>query len=406
MGAVDGLMRGMDRAWLAATGRRYRLDVRLDLRRELDGDTLDRMDATVAAVDDLLAGTGYTPLVVEVEPLTDRPRANAVYDGRVDGRARIRMDPATWYPEKTLAHELGHDAATEADTDASPLVETTYTETVAGLTARAAMDEMEQRAPFRYDPFRPAHETEWARLRGILDPDHREERRAAVQRVRDAADRTDWNGMAAAADDLTRGPAGDATDPAPDSMVVDQFYPDAYEAQHAVRGVARSWRAMAYAADDEAAAMLDEIMDATTPIADRVRDAADGVDDPATCYTRVMDAALDAAVDDYRDALAALDPPTDAAGVVDALAETRYGDGRDGEDADGYDDWLDLPHTVGDTLAATLHDAGTGPEAVLSDPDRYVALARDVLEETVRHGLADDAAGYDPAALVADGYNS
>lgn len=382
MGRTDRLMGALDTAWLRLTRQPYRLDLRLDLRRELDAEDREDMEAALAAVDAVYSDSDHTAAIHEVRPLEDEDGVNATYEGRVDARPQVAIDPAAPQPAATLAHELGHDAieALDADPDTDPLIEQTYGELVAGLTAREAMEHLDEEPP-EHHPFRYGHIPEWDRLETILDPGQRERADDAVEAVRDAADRTDWQGMA---DATSAVPSTEA-----DSMVAGELCPELYRTGTAIAEIGRAWKEMEYAPDQVAHEMLDDrIDDPETPAEQRIADASDRT----SSYTDAMDGALSTAVEQYDDAIAEL--PEDPEDVIDDLGDQRYG--RD------HDQHLDLPHTVGDQLAAALYEEDMHPMTVMDDPDQAAGLCRDALEHTIDQAPAPE--DYDLGPLVADAY--
>lgn len=384
----------VDRYWLQVIGRRYRVDVRLDLRRELDKQTLDALDETVEAVDAILADTDYEPAIYEVKPLQDDDTASAVYSGRVDGRPQIELDSYGENIPEAMAHELGHDAveALDAAPDATPLVKETYDEMIAGLTARATMDRIAHNGPPTLDPFSPEYEPEWKRINGVLDSENRELEDRKLQKIRDAADRRDWSGMVDAAEHFGKTPpaTGSVTDrltyTVPSSMAAQNLFDDAYTAKHAVETISRSWRWMERAKNDDATALLTEVRDSPENKSHHLVRAAAEREEDLTQYTEIMRAALDASMAEYTEAVSAEIPETPEA-VVDAFSKERYG--QNPETGEDREDYLDLPHTVGDQLAAILYDRDIGPETVLTASERAGTLCLEALTYTVSHAQQD-----------------
>ncbi len=388
---LDWLFRWRDRRRLERDGLEHDIEIEDDLEDELSASDIHSMDEVLSAMDDILEG--YDPGIYEVQELDDDSEAAGRYNGRSRGRPQIELDPAKSVP--TLwAHELGHDVTTAFDLlpDETTLVRKTFNETVAYLSAYQLMDEMDRKEPSWLGPFRYTHRSEWDRLRKESDPD----RYDTLDEIEDAIERRDWDGMAETAEGCAlRSP--DGTSRTDETSMVESYVGDRREQDLEI--LAGMWRDMEYASDTRAAWMLgDKIEEPEEPLEARLATAARRHEEDALgdIYTDVMEEAVTGAIDDLRDR------DLDELGgeeVIELFADETYGYTAPGHD--GYDDYLDLPHSVGTALAGELYNAGIGLPEVIEDPEVYADLARGTLEYTVDHALdGGSRQEYDPGQLI------
>lgn len=388
---LDWLFGWRDRRWLERNGMEHDIEIEDDLEDELSASDVRAMDDALSAMDDLLEE--YDPGIYELEEIDEDSEAAGRYNGRSLGRPQIELDPdASVLPLWT--HELGHDVASSSGIlpDETTLVRKTFDETVAYLTAYQVMDEMDRDEPSWLGPFRYTHRPEWDRLREAADPD----RYDALDDIEDAIERRDWDGMAEVADGFAlQSPEG--SERVEDTSMVEAYVGDRREQDLEI--LVEMWRDMEYASDTRAAWMLGEkVQGPEEPLEARlavtVRDHED--DELTKIYTDVMEEAVTGMVDDLggRD-LEGLDGER----VIELFADETYG--YTAPRHDGYDDYLDLPHSVGTALAEELYGAGIGVPEIIEDPGTYADLARETLEYTVDHALdGGSREGYDPGELL------
>jgi len=374
---LDWLFRWRDRRWLERNGDEHGIEMDEGLEDELSASDIRAMDEAVLTLDGLLEK--YDPGIYELEELDDDSEAAGRYNGRSWGRPQIEIDTegsvlALW------THEIGHDVASSYGLlpDASTLVRKTFDETVAYLTAYQVMDAIGHDRPSWLGPFRYTHRPEWDRLRQADDPD----RYGAVEDVVDAIERRDWDGMAAAADGFALNSPDGSTRSEDSSMVATYF---GAEREQDLEILAGMWRDMAYASRDQAAWMLGEAIDEPEgPLEEQLAMTVESheQDTLEDIYTDVMETALTETIRSLRGRQTG---EIDAAEVIDAFSEETYGYTAPGHD--GFDEYLDLPHSVGTALAEELYDADIGLLDITEEPGMYAELTEEALEHTVDHAL-------------------
>jgi hypothetical protein len=389
MGGLDRVFAWVDGLWLRFNDLEHDIRADVPLEEELSASDLRAMDAVLKELDTALEE--YDPCIYEVSLLEDESKTVGRYNGRDGARPQIELDPSGRPVPPLWAHEVGHDVAASLDLlpERDRIVRKTFDETVAYLAAHEMHDRLGQGRQSWLGPFRYTHRHEWERLRKVDDPD----RYDTLDEVLDAADRRDWNGMANAADGFAL-VSPDGNQRSDRSSMVATYFGDPKEQDLEV--VTALWRDMEYVSDPDAAEILELVADEDGAVQDRLASRIRWADDLEDVYDEVMREELEETVADLRQNWR---EPGEAEDIIDAFAHETYG--YTGVENDGYDDHLDLPHSVGGALAKELYDAGVGLEELAEEPELYHEKAEEALEYTVEHALdGGGAMSYDLSGLV------
>jgi hypothetical protein len=415
---LDWLFGWRDRRWLERNGREHDIEIEDDLEEELSASDVRAMDEALSALDDIIED--YETCIYEVEGIDGDDEAAGRYNGRSLGRPQIEIDPSgsilpLW------SHELGHDVTATFDLlpDETTLVRKTFDETVAYLTAYQVMDEVDGDEPSWLGPFRYTHRPEWDRLRTVTDP----ERYDSLEAVADAVERGDPEGACQAASEAAL-QTGDGIGFPDETSMVATYFEDGPVRD--LEALTRTWNRLYRLPDQEAA---EEVHDAYVERKDgfqerlagaiedrleetemgrhavRMRELHETVSQTVESYERdtiedIYDEVLEEEIEKATDRAGRRDQRRmEADEILASFADETYG--YTAPRHDGYDDYLDLPHSVGTALAEELYDEGIGLPEIIEEPGTYADLARESLEYTVDHALdGGSREGYDPGQLV------